>query len=61
MDSKKHACSFSLKYQSKSTTFKSRQNLAKKKLQIEIKGLVILGMSFLVDPLTLGGASCLRI
>jgi hypothetical protein len=35
--------------------------LAKKKLQIEIKGLVILGMSFLVDPPTLRDASCLMI
>jgi hypothetical protein len=43
----------------KSTILKAGQCLARKKLQIEIKDLVIIWTSFLVDPPILRDARCL--
>jgi hypothetical protein len=41
-----------IKSTSQKYIFKNKQHLARKKLQLEMKSLMILGMSFLVDPPT---------
>jgi hypothetical protein len=46
-----------LKILIKKYNFKNKQYLTRRKLQLEMKSLMILGMGFFVDPHTLRGAS----